>query len=369
MQLQNFRKAVSELLRHRHVDVVVLLVVHLIPVAAHRLKLLANRHDPDLVLFHGSEIGTGQDARRNVVTVAKNVRRGEGSKFSNAQGFFLTSSNCFKLFFSLLSLYFVMVPKTEYLNFPVANQNNVSFIQPIWTINSYSVNGALWEGGFVADLKSKLRFISAYKFCFDYFSSRSPFRNSYTSSRYHRDVAPTSYSLYQHPPPSPCAIGLPGASTTHHRIPSLLGSYSSQYTPLQTNQMPCYSSFTNFPVASYRTSKGYAEDRSRRRSPRYTEYDRRLVVLSKFLSWKVLVLSSNIKFLCDKLFLKGSHRFLFLFAMEIRIIYPLPEPVFITGGEVKAEKKKTIGKNVLRKENEQGMRKKKPVKKIVNRGR
>ncbi|VDO53777.1 unnamed protein product [Onchocerca flexuosa] len=100
--------------------------------------------------------------------------------------------------------------------------------------------------------------------------SRSPFRSSYASTRYHRDTLASSFNLYQHTSGA-AAIGLPGASLIHHRIPPLLNNYcSSQYTPNQTSQTTGYNSFSNGPAPSYRSSRTYLEERSRRHSPRYS---------------------------------------------------------------------------------------------------
>ncbi|KAL3997151.1 DWNN domain family protein [Acanthocheilonema viteae] len=105
--------------------------------------------------------------------------------------------------------------------------------------------------------------------------SRSPFRSSYASTRYHRDNLASSFNLYQHTS-SAAAIGLPGASLIHHRIPSLLNNYcSSQYTSNQTSQTTSYNSFSNGAVPSYRSSRIYLDERNRRHSPRSLQNWRR----------------------------------------------------------------------------------------------
>ncbi|VIO95169.1 Zinc knuckle family protein [Brugia malayi] len=105
--------------------------------------------------------------------------------------------------------------------------------------------------------------------------SRSPFRSSYASTRYHRDNLASSFNLYQHTSGA-AAIGLPGASLIHHRIPSLLNSYCPpQYALNQTSQATSYSSFSNGPVPNYRSSRTYLEERNRRHSPRSVQNRRR----------------------------------------------------------------------------------------------
>ncbi|VDN03133.1 unnamed protein product [Thelazia callipaeda] len=106
--------------------------------------------------------------------------------------------------------------------------------------------------------------------------SRSPFRNSYASIRYHRDTAAQPFNFYQHPPSGASALGLPGSSLIHHRIPSLLNNFTPQYTSIQTNQTAAYTSFSaTGSVPNYRSSRTYQEERGRRRTPRTTAQNRR----------------------------------------------------------------------------------------------